>query len=113
MAKHQLYGSQISSPLQEMTREGVPEGMGRDVFLDTSSPRVLFDEFPESLPRHRFATSGEEEVVTLGMFKELWSNLPQIPFEQVLSYLSDRYHTFFRTFSIGNEIASFQVNIIK
>ena len=58
VAEHNLDGSQVCVVLHEVSREGVPKRVGRDLFAYPRIFRQALDNFPEGLAGHGLAAAG-------------------------------------------------------
>lgn len=68
VTEHELHGAEICSMLEQVSRERVAQGVGSNVFGDTSFSRIRSDTFPEGLacqPPAR-APWKEERGISLG-----------------------------------------------
>ena len=63
MPQHLLHRAQISPTLQQMSREAVPQGVGRDPLADPRVPRPGLNDAPGSYPRERLAPRVEQYPV--------------------------------------------------
>jgi hypothetical protein len=61
VAEHRLDCSQIGSLRDQMGRERMPKRVGRQPLRDPGSERVLRNDLPEPLPRHRCVAIREEQ----------------------------------------------------
>lgn len=65
---HQLLqGTQVSAVFQQMHREAVPQGVGRDVFLDARFFLIALENFPEALTAHPCAAHVDEQRLLSGV----------------------------------------------
>ena len=60
MPQHRLHGSQVGPPLQQVRGEGMSQHMRRRNPGDAGPVRTRAEQFPESLPRERRATTAHE-----------------------------------------------------
>jgi hypothetical protein len=90
MAEHELDRPQVCPPFQKMTGEGVPEKMRGDPFLNTRSPAIGFNIFPELLPAHPPTRTVDEKGRALLPFGKPFSGRVQIEGDPFHRFASER-----------------------
>lgn len=61
-AQRQLHGLRDGSPLPQVSREGMPQGVGRHRLCDAGGPGVSLQELPEDLAREPPAVPPEKQL---------------------------------------------------
>lgn len=65
---HQLLqGAEVCAVFQQMHREAVPQGVGRDVLLNARLFLVALEDFPEALTAHPRAADVDEQRLLSGV----------------------------------------------
>ena len=101
VAQHGLYGSQICTAGQEMSGEGVTQGMGTDFFMDV----CFFCQFLDEVENHdasdifNFAVNCNKDIVFV-----LWWNVPSVAVAEIIvqtvrGSLGDWDQSFFISFA--------------
>ena len=78
MAQHLLDGPQVRSILQQVRREGVPQGMGGDLFLNACLPLIILDDLPKALAAHPLPVHVDKEGGLLLAGHQLGPYFPDI-----------------------------------
>src|SRR5947209_6029887 len=91
VAEHLLHGTEIGTALQQVRREGVAEGVRRNVFLDPRLFNVVAQNLPRPHPREGPATRVENENALPFATLETRPQLAQIDRNGTDSGAPDRY----------------------
>lgn len=95
MAQHLLHGAQICPAFQQMSGEGMPQGMRCDVLLDVGFTRMFLDYFPKALTGQPPAQTVQEQRRLLQIHPEqLVPHTGDITGHTVRSNRTNRHHSF-------------------
>src|SRR3569832_2656537 len=81
MAQQHLHRAQIGAMIDEMSREGMPQGMRREGRLHRALARIAFDQIPKRLTRHRRTALRNEQAHALHLVQRRLTRLAHITFE--------------------------------
>src|SRR5262245_45001022 len=89
-----LHDAQIGAMIQQMRREGVAQGVRRQVPLDTGCARIALDDVPEGLARHALTAARGEQVVGLTLEQNLAARTVDETLQPVDRLLAERNESF-------------------
>ena len=68
MAEHDLNRTEIGTIFEEVSSEGVAQGLGRDLLVYAAGENSLLDYLPETEPGHWSGPIGDEQEITTLFF---------------------------------------------
>ncbi len=89
------------------------QAVGRDGFENSGSLSILFENLPETLPGHRFASPCDKQEWAGVRAKKGWSGCCHIKIDFLPGWLSKWHHAFLGTFSKNTNATAVQVDILK
>ncbi len=67
VTQQQLHNPKIGAPIEQVSRECMPQAVRRHFFADSGFFSVTLDDVPKRLPRHAIAATRREKVIRLAL----------------------------------------------
>src|SRR3990167_288535 len=113
MAEHNLYGPQIGPALEQVRREGVPEGVRAYILGDPRLKGLMLYYLPVPLARHPLPQSRDEERFRLPRLEHRRSRRPKV-FEEFLARLVPHGdYPLLGPLSVNNDEAELEVHVVE
>src|SRR3990167_8715380 len=113
MAEHDLYGPQVGPALEQVRREGVPEGVRAYILGDPRFKGLMLYYLPVPLACHPLPQSRDEERLRLPRLEHRRSRRLEV-FEEFLARLVPHGdYPLLGTLSVNNDEAELEVHVVK
>ena len=111
MAEHDLDGSQVRTMFEEVTRKGMSQRVGIDLFPDARCQAEALDDLPETLSREGLSARIEEQVGCAPLLQEGRPPVGHVFLKGFQGLGSHGDHPFLGPFSQGSHITGLHVHI--
>src|SRR6185437_9981976 len=106
VTEHLLHGAEIGAAFDQVGRERMPEGMGRDTFGNPRLPDKVFQQEEDHHPGEPATPAVEEkDVFVTGFRRHMHPDLVLVDADVFDGGIADRYEAFFIAFADDPDIA--------
>jgi len=114
VTEHLLDDAKIGAIIQQVSRKTVPQGVGCDVFGDSSMARVLLDEVPNRLATEWTAAPGQEHFGAIAVvLANQWTRLLKIALYPADRLFADRHDPLLAAFADSPQESGFEIDFAQ
>jgi hypothetical protein len=99
VSEHLLHSPQIGPAFEQVSREGVSQGVRADRFGDPNLAAILFEHLPEGHAGERSPPPIKKEYVARLLLRNTWPNVREVIADALDRLLPDGYQAFFVSFA--------------